>query len=564
MVKWESKRLGDLLLLANGLVLAILINQLPAMYFFRLDLTEEKRYTIKQPTRELLRQLDDNVYVEVYLEGDLNAGFRRLRKAVEETLEEFRVYSGNKVHYSFADPAAALGKNAQREFMTALAEKGIQPMNVIDNKDGQRTEKLVFPGALVSYGGAESGVMLLKGNRALGSEQVLNQSIEGLEFELANTIRKLSDLDRKAVGFVTGHGELDSLQSASLRSSLLESFDVYTVDLNGKKPLAQYDVLIIAKPRQLFSERDKYQLDQYLMNGGKVLLLADRMDAVMDSASRQDYFALPYNLGLDDQLFRYGVRINADLVQDLVAMRYPVVTGVLNNKPQMTTLEWPFYPRVNHYADHPVTRNLDAVALRFVSSVDSVKAVGIRKTPLLFTSAYSRKVTAPVRVNVNDLRKEIKPENFSSGPVVLGYLLEGKFSSLYKNRFLPDGADPKSFVQDGVDSKMIVVADGDIARNDFSTRDGQPKVLGFDEVSGYTFANRELIGNMVAFLSDESGLINARNKEVKIRPLDKEKIRSERLMWQVINLAGPLLVVALFGLYKAYSRKRKYGQFGKP
>ena len=204
----------------------------------------------------------------------------------------------------------------------------------------------------------------------------------------------------------------------------------------------------------------------------------------------------------------------------------------------MTALEWPFYPLVNHYADHPITRNLDAVAMKFVSSLDSVKAAGIRKTPLLFTSAYTRKVMTPVRVSANDLRKDMKPENFSAGPVVVAYLLEGRFSSLYKNRFLPEGTRKQDFVSEGVDSKMIVVADGDIARNDVSQRSGQPKPLGLDEVSGHTFANQELIGNMVAYLSDESGLISARNKEVKIRPLDKEKVRSGRLKWQLINTLG--------------------------
>lgn len=564
MVKWESKRLGDLLLLANGLVLALVLNQLASLYFFRLDMTEEKRYTIKTPTKELLQELDDAVYIEVYLEGDLNAGFRRLRKAVKETLEEFRVYSNNKIHYSFVDPAAAMGQNAQHEFMTALAGKGIQPTNVIDNRDGQRTEKLVFPGALVSYGGSETGIMLLKGNRAQRSEEILNQSIEGLEFELANAIKKLSDVNRKEIGVITGHGELDSVQMASLKNSLLESYNVSMVDLGDGEALRQYDVLMVAKPRKVFTEKEKYVLDQYLLQGGRLLLLIDRVDATMDSVSQQNYFAFPYQLGLEDQLFHYGVRINPDLVQDRVSLRYPVVTGILNGKPQMTPLEWPYFPLVNHYADHPITRNLDACVFKFVSSMDSVKAPGIKKTPLLFSSEYSRKVTAPARVSINDLRKEIKPENFSSGPIVIAYLLEGKFSSLYKNRFLPEGVDPKGFISEGIDSKMIVVADGDIARNEFNPRSGQPKPLGFDDVSGQTFANKELIANMVAYLSDESGLINARNKEVKIRPLDKQKIRNSRLMWQVINLGGPLTLILLVGLLKVHTRKNKYSNVGKP
>ena len=562
MVKWESKKLGDLLLLFNGIALAILLNQLTSFYFFRLDLTEEKRYTIKTPTKELLRKLDDDVYVEVYLEGDLNAGFRRLRKAVQETLEEFRIYSDNKVHYVFKDPAAAMGQQAQQEFMTSLAAKGIQPIDVIDSKDGKRTQKRVFPGALISYGGAETGVMLLKGKTALRSEEVLNQSIEGLEYELVNAINTLFNTDRKRIGFVTGHGELDSLQIASLNNSLLQSYDVFKTNLTRKQSLTQYDVLIVAKPTKAFSETDKYKLDQFLLGGGKLLLLIDQLEASMDSASSKNYFAFPYHLGLDDLLFHYGVRINQDVVQDIVSLRFPVITGNVNGKPQVTPIEWPFFPMINHYSNHPITRNLDATVLKIASSIDTVKATGIGKTPLLVSSQYSRKAQAPVKINVDDLRKEMKPENFSGGPFVLGYLLEGEFSSLYANRFLPDGVDSSGYKSKGVPSKLIVVADGDLARNEVSMRTGQPQMLGLDGFSGYTFANQELIMNMVAYLADEGGVINARNKQVKIRPLDKEMIKNDRLFWQLMNLVLPLTLVILFGLLKIYLRKRKFGNFG--
>ena len=561
MVKWSSKKIGDLLLLANSVVLAIVLNQLASLYFFRLDLTEEGRYTMKKPTKDLLQKLEDDVYVEVYLEGDLNSGFRRLHKAVRETLEEFSVYSHNKLHYSFTDPTIATGQNAQREFMISLASKGIQPTDVIDEQDGQRTVKRVFPGALISYEGLETGVMLLKGNRTQGSEEALNQSIEGLEFELANAINKLSGVNRKKIGLITGHGELDSLQIGSLYSSLVESYDVFRTNLAEKKSLREYDVIIAAKPTRLFSEPDKYKLDQYLLHGGKLLLLVDRLEANMDSISSDNYFAYPLPTGLEDQLFHYGVRINQDLVQDRYSLRYPVVTGMLNGKPQMTPLEWPFFPLINHYADHPITRNLDGIPLKFTSSIDSVKALGIRKTPLLFSSAYSRKVMSPVKINVNDLRKEIKPENFSTGPIVLAYLLEGKFTSVFKNRFLPEGIDSTGFRVNGTDAKLIVVADGDVARNDINQRTGQPQPLGFDNFSGYTFANHELLMNMVAFLADESGLINARNKEVKVRPLDKQKIKNNRVVLQIINLALPLVFLVIFGMAKVYFRKLKYGRF---
>ncbi|CAN5421412.1 gliding motility-associated ABC transporter substrate-binding protein GldG [soil metagenome] len=564
MVKWESKKLGDLLLLANVLVLTIALSQLGSFYFFRLDLTEEKRYTIKQPTKDLLTSLEDDVYVVVYLEGELNAPFRRLRNAVEETLEEFQIYSNNKVHFTFTDPAMAAGQQAQNEFMTDLASKGIQPMNIIDNKDGKRSEKLVFPGALISYNGAEKGVMLLKGDKAQGSEQVLNQSIEGLEFELASAVQALSVVDRRRIGFMRGHGELDSIQIASFQNSLLESYDVFTIDTKGKISPQEYDVVVVAKPTRQFTDNDRYVLDQYLLKGGKLLLLLDRLNAGMDSASSENYFALPYPFagGLDDQLFHYGVRINQDLVQDRVSMRYPVVTGNVNGKPQMTPIEWPFFPLINHYADHPITRHLDMTALKFVSSIDSVKATGIRKTPLLFSSGYSRNVAAPAKVSVGDLRKE-KPESFSKGPFVVSYLLEGKFTSIYKNRFLPEGVDSSGFKADGIPSKIIIVADGDIARNDINFRTGQPQALGFDAFSNYTFANQELLKNMVAYLMDESGLISARNKEVKVRPLDKEKIKDSRLMWQMLNLGLPVVLIILFGVLKVYLRKRRYGNFDK-
>lgn len=561
MVKLESKKLGDFLLLANGLVLLVLINLLAATYFFRLDLTEEKRFSIKEPTKQLLRALDDKVYVEVFLEGELNAGFRRLQKSIQETLEEFRIYSDNKVQFVFTDPGMATSQKARNEFMQELAQKGITPTNVVDPKGGQVTEKIIFPGVLISHGGFETGVTLLKGNKALTADEQINQSIEGLEYELASAIQTMMDSDRKRIGFVTGHGELDSLEIASFNNTLLEKYNVFKVELARKKSLEQYDALIIAKPTQKFSAQDKYKLDQYIMQGGKLLLLLDKLEANMDSASRENYTAFPYNIDLDDQLFKYGMRLNADLIQDRNAGMYPVVTGESGGKPQMQLMDWPFFPLINRYADLAATRNLDAVITKFVSSIDTVKAPGIKKTPLLFTSQYSRKVSAPVQVNINDLRKNVKAESFTESFIPVGYLLEGKFSSVFKNRFLPEGVDQAGFKEQGVSTKMIVFADGDLARNDVNPRTGQPQQLGFDPFTRYTFANHDLLLNAVAFLIEDDGLISARNKEVKIRPLDKEKVRTEKIKWQVINLALPLVVIMLYGATRSILRKRKFSTF---
>lgn len=559
MVKWmKSRRTGDLLLLANGLALIVLLNLLASFYFFRIDLTEEKRYTIQTQTKEILKNLDDAVFVEVFLEGeDLNPEFKRFQKTVRETLEEFRIHSNNRVQYTFTNPLQALNEKARNEFIAELNSKGISPRNVIETRDGQRKEKFVFPGALISYEGFETGVILLKGNRA----QSINQSVEEVEYELVNAIHKLTNTNRKRVGLITGHGELDSLEFASFNNSLLEQYEVFKVSLARKAQITGYDLLIIAKPKQEFSQLDKYKLDQYLMHGGKILFLLDRLDADMNHASEEDYFAFPYNLNLDDQLFKYGVRINPDLIQDAVSGKYPIVVGGDRNRPQIMQLDWPFFPLVNQYADHPITRNLDASLLKFVSSIDTVKAVGVAKTPLLFSSQYSRKVTAPVKVGVNDLRKQMQDGNFNGGPISLAYLLEGEFTSLFKNRFAPQGADTVAAKESSTPTKIIVVADGDLARNDVNPRDGNPQQLGLDPFTQYTFANQDLLMNMVAYLVDENGLIKARNKEVRVRPLDKEKVRAERAFWQFLNLGLPLIVLIIFGIARSYWRRVKYSKF---
>jgi ABC-2 type transport system permease protein len=562
MVNLESKKLGELLMLANAIVIVVLINILSSDYFFRVDLTEEKRYSIKQPTKEVLEGLDDDVHVDVYLYGELNPAFERFRKSIQETLDEFRIYSNNKVHYTFIDPAAASSQQARTEFMSDLAARGIRPTNVIDTKNGERVEKIIFPGVIISYGGMEKGVMLLKGNRAQSQEVEINQSIEGVEYELINAIHRLTSEERKRIGLVRGHQELEGLSIAEFNNELLDAYDVFQVNLEKSKMLEDYDLLIIAKPRTRYSSLEKYHLDQYIMKGGRVLLLLDRMEANMDSVTTQNYFAFPYELDLDDQLFKYGVRLNPDLVQDLTSSLYPVVTGQSGGgKPKMELMDWPFFPLINRYADHPITRNIDAVITKFTSSLDTVKASGIRKTPLLFTSQYSRTLTAPVPVSVNELREKLDKDQFTKSYLPVGYLLEGKFSSLFKNRFVPEGADPNSFKGDGADSKIIVIADGDLAANVVNPRTGQPQALGFDPFTNYTFANRDLLMNAVAFLVDDNGMISARNKEVKIRPLDKNKIKEERTKWQIINVALPVLVMMLYGIGRAYWRKRRFGKY---
>ena len=561
MVRWKSRKTGDVLLLANGVMILVLINLLSSGYFFRVDLTEEKRYSIHPATRAMLADLDDDVYVEVFLEGELNAGFRRFQRGIRETLEMFRIYSDDRIHYTFTDPATARSQQARQEFMSELAAKGIQPTNVIDTRDGERVEKIIFPGVMVSYGGAEKGVMLLKGNKAGTPEEEINQSIEGIEFEIANAIYKLTESDPSQVGWVSGHGELEGRSFSAFADAVSELYHTRRISLDDPG-LAGYDALVIAKPTRSFSPADKYRLDQYIMKGGKVLFMLDRLDASMDSTRQADYFAFPYETQLDDQLFRYGVRVNPDLVQDRYAAPYPVITGERQDgTPQIHLMEWPFFPLINRFHDHVITHNLDRVLLRFVSSIDTVRADGVKKVPLLLTSQFSRRLSAPVSVNINELRGDLSVEQFTERFIPVAYLLEGKFTSLYKNRFLPDGVGAAGFRTESIPTSLIVVSDGDVARNEVNPRTGQPLPLGFDPFSNYTFANRDLLLNMIAYLADADGLIRARSKEIRIRPLDREQIAEERLKWQVINLGSPLALLITFGVVRAYWRKRKYANF---
>lgn len=559
MVNWSSRKLGDLLTLTNSLLIVVVINLLASLYFFRWDLTEERKFSIKPATQQMLQQLDEPVYVEVYLDGDLNAEFKRLRNAIRETLEEFRIYSGNKVQYKFTNPMTAVSQQAQGEFLQQLASKGIQVLPVIENKDGERLEKLVVPGALVSYGGDEQGVMLFKQNIAERSQEVVNQSIEGLEYELASTIVSLNAEDRKVVTFSTGHGELDSLSTASLRAALRTQYDVANIDLSLSDSISG-DVLVIARPTRKFTELEKLKLDQYIMRGGKLLLFLDQMHASMDSASFDNNFAFPYETGLQDQLFKYGVRVNPDLIQDRFSASYPVVVSETGGQPQIMQMEWPFFPLIYQHANHPISRNMDAALTRFISSVDSVGAIGVKKTPLLFSSQYSRRLTAPVKVSVNDLRKNVDPASFGEGPIPVAWLLEGTFTSLYKNRFLPEGA-PKDKVLTSGESKMIVVGDGDFVRNDINPRNGMPQQLGMDPISKRVFANERIVLNMVAYLTDQDGLITARNKEILARPLDKEKVKQEKSYWQFVNLVLPIFIIVFIGIVQSWWRRRTYAKF---
>jgi gliding-associated putative ABC transporter substrate-binding component GldG len=562
MVGIDSKKVGDVLKFLIGLMLLLILNQLAAHFPIRWDLTEEKRFSIQPATKELLQNLDQVVYVDVYLEGELPAGFARLKKSIRETLDEFKIYAGDNLQYKFVNPDLATSASSRNQFYASLAEKGIQPSNVIDTKDGQRTEKLVFPGAVVAYGTREQGVLLLKGNRGSGPDQQLNQSIEGLEYELASAIRGISSGDRHRIGLVKGHGELGDEEITDFNSSLSDQYDLGNVNLSIYQDLIGYDVLVILKPIQPYSEVEKYNLDQFIMQGGKAMFLLDALHLDMDSIKGEGTYAFPFDTNLDDMLFRYGVRINKNLVVDRYGQRHPIVVGTVGNQPNLQWMPWPFYPVLNRTGDHPIVRNLDAISTRLVSSIDTVKAVGVKKIPLLFSSQYSMTADYPVKVSLNDLRRDFNPETFNQGPIPLAFLLEGKFTSLYKNRLLPMGVTNKEKPLSQGSSKIIVVADGDMMTSQINPKTDRPLPMGFDLASQQeAFANRDFLLNAMSYLTNDQGLINARNKEIMIRPLDTVRISGKKLQWQVFNLVTPLLLLLLYGVIRHFLRKRKYASF---
>jgi len=560
LVSMDSRKLNNVLTFLIGVMIILNINLLLRNTVFRIDLTEEKRYTISNPTIQLLENLNDVVYFEVYLEGDFPAGFKRLQRAIRETLEEFRVYAGNNIQYRYINPSE-VGQQGQQQLIQRLGNMGIQPTNLFANDGGERTEKLIFPGATVSFGDKQMGVMLLKGNKTADPQERLNQSVEGVEYELASVIKKLVEIDRKKVAIISGHGELDGPDIISAKNTLLESYDVFQVILERKKSLSGYDAIILAKPEKPFSENDIYKIDQFIMHGGKAIFLIDQLKVNMDSMGNDGTIGYPYDLNLTDMLFQYGIRMNNTFITDLNSGVYPVVTGNMGNQPQINLLPWPYFPIVNQFSDHPIVKNLDAIYLRFANIIDTVKAKGIKKTPLMYTSDYSRTVATPVHISLNDLKEELKPEFFNQGPIPVAYLLEGSFTSLYNNRILPERINSDEFVEQGMSTKIIICSDGDIFRNEINRRNGQPYDLGYDPFIKNNFANGNFLENALSYLLDEHGLILSRSKEIKIRPLDKVRIENNKSFWQSLNIILPLVILLLFGLLKFYLRKRKYSRF---
>lgn len=553
------------LLIVAGIL--ICINMLAARYHKGLDLTKEKRFTLTEPTKKLLRNMDDVAVIDVYLEGSFPAGFQRLKEATIERLQSFRDIAGTKVVYRFYNPIDGKSDDEQGKIYQQLAAKGITPINLrVQGEDNGYSEKFVFPYALVQYNGKEEAVRLLENNMGLNPLENLNHSEALLEYKFANAINKLTMPQKPEIAYIMGNGEALGIRTLDLLSTLPKYYKVDTLDLaNSLFIPTYYKAIIVNGPTMPFEDKDKFKIDQYVMSGGSVLWAVDQINTPMDSLQRSEQFvAMDMGLNLNDMLFKYGARINYNLIEDLQCLSIPVTVGMQGDRPQIDLRPWIYYPVFGMESKHPIVKNMNYVMGRFVSSIDTIKNPEVKKTILLQSSKYSRVAAAPLRVSLSTLRYPQREDMFTKPNQPAAVLLEGKFRSLFKNRLHPgfltilrDSLKRDFKVSSDTIGKMILIADGDIMLNDFSQQTG-PMEMGFWKYTQTRFANKEFILNCLEYLTDNSGLLAARSKDTKLRQLDPSRVKKEKNTWVITNIGVPLLYVGLFASVFLFFRKRKY------
>jgi ABC-2 type transport system permease protein len=576
---YKNVRSANMVQLFLGLLIVVLVNIIGSAMYFRLDLTSEKRYSLSPSTKKLLRETDDIFYFKVYLEGEFPAGFKQLNRATREMLDEFRAFSDN-IEYEFINPSAASDAKTRNDVFDRLIQQGLQPTDInVRTQEGQQQQR-IFPGAILSHKGREIPVNLLAEQVGAPPDAIINNSVQALEYNISNSIRKLSTISKPHIAFTEGHGELSRMETADISQALSDYYIVDRVKLDGRvnalterkenedgsfTVINKYKALIIAKPDSIFSEKDKFVVDQFVMKGGKVVWLIDPVVASMDSIQASNRtMGITRDINLNDQLFKYGVRLNSNLLLDLNALPIPVYTGNIGNQPQYSFFPWLYFPVLASTSTHPIVNNLNAVRTEFVSSIDTVGNPSLRKTALLSTSNYTKIAMTPVMIDLEILRKEPNPKEYNQAPQTVAVLIEGEFESLFNNRIPAEisQAPEIGFTAKSPENRMIVFADGDMIKNQvqFSAGIYNPYPLGYDRFTGQTFGNKDLMLNAVNYLCDDTGLMAVRSREVKLRPLDRAKVNNNLLTWQLINTAGPVLLVILFGLIQFFLRKRRYAK----
>jgi len=567
-----------------SIIFIILLNAIGSFLHFRIDLTSEKKYTLSDETKKVLTGLDDLIYIKIYLDGDFPSGFKRLQKQSKETLENFKNIAGKRLDFEFINPSERNSEKQRNSIYKQLIEQGLQPTDLQVKEQAGMSSSIIFPGAIIYYKEKHLALQLLNNELGVHPEVALNNSIETLEYEFVSAISKLTKNRKDKIAFLNGHDELKEREVIDISYSVLsdhyslseyydiEHFDITEFELDSitkevrlarqLQKLKTFKALIIAKPKTTFNNLDKLLIDQYIMAGGNILWLIDGVNANMDSLQQSDgYFMAQKNqLNLDDMLFIYGVRINADLMQDKRATEIPIITGYSGNMPQQSFFSWFYYPLLFSDSDHPISKGLDAIKCEFVSSMDTIKNK-INKTILLHSSANTMLVPSPHRVSLGILKNPPKKDYFNNPNIPIAVLLEGEFESVFKNRITPKKKD-FDFKENSKNTKMIIVSDGDIIRNTYSEKTGNVYPLGYDKFGKFVYpGNKTFIMNAVHYLCDNNQdllLSPLKTKELQLRLLDKEKVQKYKFYIQLLNLLLPILIIIILGIFYSYSKKKKY------
>ncbi|MEE0992737.1 MAG: gliding motility-associated ABC transporter substrate-binding protein GldG [Bacteroidales bacterium] len=575
-VKADVKR-SHLLQLLLGLVTIIFINVLGYYFFVRVDLTEEKRYSLSVSTKKLLKEIDEVVFVRCYLDGDMPAEYKALKNETKEMLDQFRAYNPN-IEYEFVDPNGFENRTERDEFYRRLFERGLSPINIKTTKSNTQVQQYIFPYIDIVHKGRTYIAPLLSSKKGVAGEGIIAGSIENLEYNIYSSIRSIVNAKKDKVVFLYGHGELPVENIYDFVSSLSEYYEVDSITINEKLNSLtdriydtvdlskvtienKYKCMIVAKPTSIFSYKDLYIIDQYIMHGGKVLWLLDALNVSMDSLQAQSSTVAISNFtGVDDILFRYGAKVNTNLIMDLQCAKVPIVTGQYqDNMPQMSYYPWNFFPEIHPNSNHIISDKISPVKMEFVSSIDTT-ASQAEKTVLLYSSNGTRIMNAPVNVSLNMLKQKQDAKLFNAGSKPVAMLLEGEFVSAFKNRLTATMEENTqiAFKDFSDTTAMIVVADGDICKNDFIN--GQLLPLGYDKYTRQMYGNKEFLVNCVNYLCGDVDLIPLRSREVIMRKLDTAKIERERTFWQVINVVVPVVIILVVGLVLTIFRKRKYSR----
>ncbi|CAA9203240.1 hypothetical protein FLA105534_04516 [Flavobacterium bizetiae] len=542
----------------------IVLNVLGSLFFHRFDLTKDKRYTLSETSLQIITQVKNPLSIKIYMQGDLPADFKRLQQETRQLLEEFQAYNRNIV-FEFVNPLENGEDNM--DVIKSLYQKGLTPINITVDDKGKQSQAMVFPWAIAVYNNKEVNIPLLKNIMGASTTQKVIGSIQHLEYSIADAINKISKDRQRKVAIIKGNGELNEVHIAKMLMQIRESYYIgpFTLDSVAKNPtgtldaLKKYDLAIISKPTQTFSDEEKQVLDQFIMNGGKTLWLIDQVAADMDSLYNQSgaTLAYPRDLNLNDMFFKYGFRINPDLVKDERGSKLKLATGEQGSATQYQEFIWKFAPVVVPTSNNPIVKNLGEIKFDFASPIDTLKN-GIKKTVLLQSSQYSKVVGTPTEINLNSVTEKTSPQDYiNKGNIPLSVLLEGSFHSAFENRVLP--FKESSFIAKGKPNKMIVIADGDLARNQLD-KNMMPVELGYDQRTGNLYDNKDFMMNCINYLLDDTGLINIRSKDVSLPLLDREKVYNNYSLTQFITIGLPILILLVFGLAFTYIRKRKYSK----